>query len=157
MDTLTESDVKSALDECVCFHFRKTTRAVTAYFDQALSPSNIRSGQLVILLSIRGGSSPTRNELAERVGLDQSALSRGLQALERQKLVKTVAGKDKRTRLVSLTAKGQKKLVEVFPLWEAAQRAFNKELGTKHIRAILHDLDLVYDQVRLMIDRNGSD
>jgi len=141
METLPEKLTDKAIETCACFHFRRTARALTSIYDKALNPAGLRSGQFVLLLAIHKEGSVTRNELADRVGLDQSALSRGLQAMERQKWIKTSTGRDRRTRIVSLTAAGHRKVLVAYPLWEDAQNQIKQSWGSRHFKELLAEVD----------------
>lgn len=148
MDTLSDKQTNQAIESCACFHFRKTARSLTALYDKALSPAGLRSGQFVLLLAIHKLRESTRNALAEAVGLDQSALSRGLQAIERQKWIKTSTGKDRRTRLVTLTPKGHQKLREAYPLWEDAQKQVKNALGARHLKDLLDEVSQTHEKLQ---------
>ena len=145
---LTEAQAKAAIDSCTCFHFRRVSRLLTSMYDHYLSPAGVRSGQLVLLLTIKTAGSATRNRLAEMVDLDQSALSRGLQALERQNLIQSVAGDDRRTRIVTLTDLGEAKILEAVPFWERAQRAAEEAIGADATPRMLAELDRVRERIQ---------
>ena len=155
MENVSDKDIDKAIESCACFHFRRTARALTSIYDKALAPAGVRSGQFVLLLVIRHTKSITRNELADAVGLDQSALSRGLQAMERQKWIKSETGKDRRTRLVSLTANGIKKIEEGYPMWEAAQKQVKKSWGAKKFKEILAEVDECHERLVPTLENLG--
>jgi len=123
---------RQAVDVCACFHFRKASRAVTQLFDETLAPSGLRSTQLVILVHISITETPTVLNLAADLVMDRSTLARNLKPLEKQRLIKIVPGKkDRRTRLISLTARGRKTLLSALPLWQEAQTRFVGRLGQR--------------------------
>jgi len=118
-----------AVQICACANFRRASRAVTQLFDETLSPSGLRSTQLVILISVAVSDNPSVVRLARDLGMDRSTLARNLQPLEKQRLLKIAPGKDRRTRVISLTPKGRQSLAAALPLWEKAQTSFVEQLG----------------------------
>jgi hypothetical protein len=64
------------------------------------------------------------------------------QTLEREGLVEVVADEhDKRNRLVALTEAGRAKLAQSMPLWEEAQRRFERAFGEEKARVFRATLD----------------
>ncbi len=66
------------LAACACTNLRKATRAVTQRFDTALRPSGLRATQLALLLACAGPDDANLGEIAERLAVDRSTLSRTL-------------------------------------------------------------------------------
>ena len=115
--------------ECVCFHLRKTARTITQVYDHALAPTGLRATQFTLLRVIsRTGGLPFA-ALADVLGLERTTLTRNLRPLERDKLVRTFPGADRRVRLVSLTPKGERKLAEAEPVWAATHADITGRLG----------------------------
>jgi DNA-binding MarR family transcriptional regulator len=129
----------TAAETCACSNFRKASRAVTQMFDQALQPSGLRSTQLIILLEIAIAHSPTVPQLARRLVMDPSTLSRNLKLITEQGWIKSADGK-RRSQAVRLTRRGLKAVQKAVPLWERAQNSFAKELGKGRWRALQSDL-----------------
>jgi DNA-binding MarR family transcriptional regulator len=74
--------------------------------------------------------------------LDRSALAHNIKPLEREGLVEVVADEhDKRNRLIALTEAGPAKLAQSMPLWEEAQRRFERALGEEKARVFRATLD----------------
>ncbi len=48
-----------ALATSACVNLRKSSRAITRWFDEALEPCGLRSTQLAILLAVAVGDKPT--------------------------------------------------------------------------------------------------
>ena len=126
--------------DCVCYEFRKTARFVINYYDTALKDADLKSNQFIILVSVAYLESPNFKKLAEFVGIDQSTLARNLTTVEKQKLVSVRAGKNRREKLISLTKKGERKLVSSFPLWRKAQGRIVDGLGTENWKNIQREL-----------------
>jgi DNA-binding MarR family transcriptional regulator len=126
--------------DCVCYEFRKTARFVINYYDTALKDADLKSNQFIILVSVAYLGLPNFKKLAEFVGIDQSTLARNLTTVEKQKLVSVRAGKNRREKLISLTKKGERKLVSSFPLWRKAQGRLVDGLGTENWKNIQREL-----------------
>jgi len=142
-DSIDVDACVKAAAACACFNFRKASRAVTQLFDTVLQPSGLRSTQFVILVAV-GVDQPARMpDLARTLTVDRSTLTRNLQPLERDGLVKTTASPDARASTVKLTAKGRRLLAQTFPLWEEAQTRFVRQVGSGRWKSMLRDLSQV--------------
>lgn len=119
----------AAAEACACFNVRRAARSVTQVYDEALSAVNVSSGQFVILLSVRILSQATMQKLAETVALDRSALSRAVQPLLRRELLSIEPGRDRRTKLITLSPAGMQMLADGAPHWERAQARMRGALG----------------------------
>jgi len=125
---------------CACFNVRRTARAVTRLYDEALQPSGLRSTQFVMLVSIHAHGRIGLPGLAAEMGLDRSAVTRRLKTLEREGLVRVSPSPAAGPSQVALTAKGRRKLERTTPLWQAVQDRFEAELGKRRWRGMLDDL-----------------
>lgn len=133
---------------CACFNLRRTSRAVTQIYDEALRPVDLRSGQFVLLLASRILESATIQQLADTVGLDRSALSRNLKPLLNRGLVRVAPGPDRRTRWISLTDAGENALVEAYPIWEQVQAKITEIIGDRDLMALLDQLSVCLDRIK---------
>jgi DNA-binding MarR family transcriptional regulator len=74
--------------------------------------------------------------------MDRTSVTRALVPLERDGLVRSDAGSDKRTRMVFLTKKGAKLLAGARPRWDEAQKTFLDLIGDQRwttMRSLLRD------------------
>ncbi|MBS0318700.1 MAG: winged helix-turn-helix transcriptional regulator, partial [Proteobacteria bacterium] len=78
-------------------------------------------------------------DLARRMQMDPSTLTRNLQPMAAQGWLTVGAGDDARSRLVEATAAGHAKRAEGQRAWKAAQMALNERLGVERVAA-LHEL-----------------
>ena len=92
--------------ECACFSLRKAARAVTQLYDDALKPARVLATQLPLLATSARLERATVTKLAEAMVMDRTTLTRNLRPLERDGLLRTEPGADRRVREVSLTKKG---------------------------------------------------
>jgi len=123
---------------------RRAMRRVSQIYDEALALSGLRSTQRSLLVGIARAGRLTMSELAASLVLDRSALAHNIKPLERDGLVEVVADEhDKRNRLVALTEAGWAKLAQSQPLWEEAQRRFERAFGEEKARAFRATLDYI--------------
>jgi DNA-binding MarR family transcriptional regulator len=123
---------------------RKATRRVSQLYDTVLAPSGLRSTQRSILMHIARAGTPAMGELAAALVLDRSALAHNLKPLERDGLVAVVVDKrDKRSRLVKLTALGTARLEQSLHLWQKAQQRFEASFGVEQARELRRSLALI--------------
>jgi DNA-binding MarR family transcriptional regulator len=109
---------------------RKAARNLTRLYDDVLSPSTLRIGQLSVLLHIDELREPTIKGLAKVLVMDESALGHTLKPLIRDGLVRLVPNPaDRRSKLVTLTKDGERKLAEAAALWSDAQNKFEQVFG----------------------------
>jgi DNA-binding MarR family transcriptional regulator len=132
---------------CACFNFRKASRAVTQLFDNMLQPGGLRSTQFVILVAVAVEGTARLPGLARMLNVDRSTLTRNLQPLAREGLLRISGTRGERASSVRLTPKGERVLVATVPLWEKAQKAFVDRLGGKRWQAMLGDLNRVVSVV----------
>ncbi|BDC53107.1 transcriptional regulator [Bryobacterales bacterium F-183] len=114
---------------CVCANLRKASRAITQLYDNALRPAGIRSTQFNILAEVHVAGEATLVELAGRLHLDQTTLTRSLRLLEHMQLLERAPRKDGRLKALRLTAEGTAMLHRALPLWRAAQDEVVAALG----------------------------
>ena len=129
-----------ALEACACLSIRKGSRIVTQLYDEALQPSGLRSTQLVILLAIQADDRPTVAQLARQLMMDPSTLNRNLQPLTKKRLVRNIRSRDGRRRMLELSQKGCKVVLDAVPLWKKAQSRFAEQLGSERSHDLLESL-----------------
>ncbi|MFN3230676.1 MAG: MarR family winged helix-turn-helix transcriptional regulator [Alphaproteobacteria bacterium] len=125
---------------CPSASLKKTSRAVSRYFDDALQPVGLRSGQLVMLMTIAVLERPTYGQLARDLVMDSSTIARSLRPLERDGLIELVSGPDRRRKSVQITADGLDRIRTAMPHWERAQQHFLGQVGSKTWDSVLKGL-----------------
>src|SRR5260370_6196024 len=129
---------------CNVTAIRRAMRRVSQIYDEALALSGLRSTQRSLLVGIARAGRLTMSELAASLVLDRSALAHNIKPLERDGLVEVVADEhDKRNRLVALTEAGWANIAQSQPLWEEAQRRFERAFGEEKARAFRATLDYI--------------
>ena len=129
-DIPNRSDLYNVAMSCACLSVRKAARAVTQFYDKALEPSGIGIAQAGLLIAIQLRGARPRTELAHVLVMDRTTLARNLKLLEREGLIETVPGEDRRTRAVALTETGKAALKRALPYWHEAQKQIVGALGS---------------------------
>lgn len=122
---------------CTCARLRKLTRRLTRIYDAHLAAQAIKVTQYSLLANAARGER-TLSEFAAELEMDRSTLSRNLAPLAAQGWVEVSVGADTRSRKVSVTAAGRRKLKAALPLWRKAQCEVEAVLGKSEVGA-LHD------------------
>lgn len=125
---------------CHCGTLRQATRAITSLYDAHLARHGIRITQFTILAALHGGDALPTGELATRLLLDQTTLSRTLATLQSNQLVRAESGDDQRVRLWSLTPKGTALFKAARVDWEAAQNDVYRRIGKRNMQALDADI-----------------
>lgn len=126
---------------CTNLKLRQLSRAVTRHYDAYVAPTGLKNTQysllshVVLLGPIRPG------ELAARMKLDASTLTRNLQPLIAAGWVEQGPGDDARSRSVVATEAGRAKRAEGQRAWKQAQLALNARLGGERVAALHALLD----------------
>ena len=119
---------------------RKAARVVTQLYDEALRSQDLRGTQFTLLVVVRSRGPVTVKQLAETTVTDRTTLTRNLRPLEKKRLIRIEAGKDRRERIVTLTDRGDRTLANALPLWDRAQAQITSGLGQERLRRLLADL-----------------
>jgi DNA-binding MarR family transcriptional regulator len=139
---MTEMTRADLLAQCACFDLRKATRAVSRLYDDHLRACGLNITQYSMLRMIEFGQQISVSTLGRHMVMDQTSISRALAPLERDRLIRSRAGSDKRTRIVSLTRKGAKLIATAKPHWDEAQKMFLDVIGDQRwtvMRGLLRD------------------
>jgi DNA-binding MarR family transcriptional regulator len=124
---------------CTNLRLRQLTRAVTRHYDARVAASGLKTTQYSLLSHVVQLGPIQPSELAARMNLDASTLTRNLQPLIAQGWLEIGAGVDARSRTVSATPAGREKRIEGQRAWKQAQLALNARLGEVRV-AELHAL-----------------
>lgn len=139
---------------CTNLKLRQLTRMVTRHYDHHVAHTGLKNTQYALLSHVVRLGPIRPGDLARRMQMDASTLTRNLQPLAAQGWVTVGAGDDARSRLVEATEAGRSKRIEGQRAWKAAQVELNERLGVERVAA-LHDLlDACMEQFD---DRSGGD
>ncbi|QUN32548.1 winged helix-turn-helix transcriptional regulator (plasmid) [Cupriavidus sp. KK10] len=132
-----------AMDEfdgrCNCLAARQAARYLTAVYDKALQPVNLRATQFSILHKLANHGPLTIGELAGEMAMDRTTLATNLKPLERDGLVNMAAGVDRRVKNASVTKAGMIRYRKAFPLWLEVQTEFEAAYGGERKAANLRE------------------
>ena len=128
---------------CVGARMRRTSRALTAAYNDAFREAGIRSTQWPILAALRVAGSMTLGDLADAVGTDPSTISRNIRPLVRDGLIDFADEDDGRKRHARLTPKGIATFNRAYHMWKGVQERALRLLGDEWplMRAKLVELE----------------
>jgi DNA-binding MarR family transcriptional regulator len=120
---------------------RRASRAITNYYDNLfLAACGLRVTQLTPLVVLYLAGPQTLNEIAEKLALDRTTLTRNLKLLEEAGLLTSEPGNDRRTRMITLSQQGVEVLLKALPVWEEAQAQVVEGIGQEQFRTLLTQL-----------------
>jgi DNA-binding MarR family transcriptional regulator len=123
------ADARAAVDACAGWNARLAARRITAFLNRRMQGSGLSLAHFSLMAQIAAARDDTLSELAQRIGLDQSTLSRNLQVLEAAGLVEIAADEtDARRRAVWLTERGALSLEAALGDWKRAHGELAKRL-----------------------------
>jgi DNA-binding MarR family transcriptional regulator len=126
---------------CLLLRLRMMARRATRHYDRHLAPSGLGIGQFWLLGMLWSMDGASVTDLAARLELERTTLTRNLRPLQRKNLVSLGAGADRRTRSVHITAAGKAAVLAGQPLWAAAQAELADTLGRAEFDALYGALD----------------
>jgi DNA-binding MarR family transcriptional regulator len=136
------ADARAALEACAGWNARLAARRITQFLEQRMAGSGLSFAQFGLMAEIASAADDTITTLAERMGLDQSTLSRTLRTLEGEGLVEiAVAEIDQRKRMVWLTEKGARRLEAALASWRQAHAELDKFLSTDLVRRLALEVE----------------
>ena len=121
---------------CTNLKLRQLDRVVTRHYDAYIAAAGLKNTQYALLSHVVLLGPIRPSDLAQRMGLDASTLTRNLQPLVAQGWLRQGPGEDARSRLVEATQAGRTKRVEAQRAWKQAQLALNERLGVKRVAAL---------------------
>ncbi|MFT4101092.1 MAG: MarR family winged helix-turn-helix transcriptional regulator [Burkholderiaceae bacterium] len=126
---------------CTNFRLRQLSRLVTRFYDGEFARVELKGTQFSALACIAQAQPVRPGDLSRMMGMDASTLTRNLRVLIDHGWVELGPGPDARSRMISLTDAGQRKLAEARVCWKRAQRGLNTLLGAEEIAALHALLD----------------
>ena len=119
------------------------TRSIARLYDRAFAPVDLRAVDVAILARLAEDGPLTLGNLAARLALERTTCSREVSPLLEAGLAEVVVGKDRRQRIVRLTALGAERLSLANARWERVQGEVVSEFGsveTGELVTALHSL-----------------
>jgi DNA-binding MarR family transcriptional regulator len=115
----------------MCANIRRTARAFTQRYDEALRPLGLTITQFTILQALSLAGEPTQGELGEVLAMDSTTLTRTLGIMEGHGWIAKKYGTDRRERRLRLTRAGESEFNRAVPYWQSAQENLRKRLGKR--------------------------
>lgn len=130
--------------DCYGTQLRRSARALTRLYDEALKGDGILLTQFSLLRALDRLESATFYELAEEAALDKTTISRNVKVLDSAGWVQFQNTEDLREKRILLSAAGKQKLAEATASWrvaqdrirESAKEMFSKQGGDPLIEAL---------------------
>lgn len=126
---------------CTNLKIRQLGRMVARHYDQHLAATGLKNTQYALLSHVVKLGPIRPGDLARRLQMDASTLTRNLQPMVAQGWLVVGAGDDARSRLVDVTDAGRAKRTEGQRAWKSAQTSLNQKLGLEQVTALHALLD----------------
>ncbi|MGC2526677.1 MAG: MarR family transcriptional regulator [Candidatus Acidiferrum sp.] len=133
---------------CMCANFRRTARALTQFYEEALRPLGLRGTQFTILQALSLAGEVSQGRLGEMLAMDSTSLTRTLAIMRRQGWIAAHPGADRRERRLKLSGAGEKKLQGALTAWEGVQSRLRRKLGEQSWKSLMQLTHQVTDLVR---------
>ena len=128
---------------CLCANFRRTVRALTQLYEEALRPLGMRGTQFTVLQALSLAGEVSQGQLGEILALDSTTLTRTLAIMGRRGWIARRRGRDGREWRLSLSKAGRQEFERVSPAWEHVQDGLREQLGDrrwKELFQVNHEL-----------------
>ncbi|MBB3281055.1 winged helix-turn-helix transcriptional regulator [Mitsuaria sp. TWR114] len=142
---------------CTNFKLRQVTRLVSNHCEAHFAETGLKTTQYALLshIVVLGPIQPS--ELARRMDLDLSTLSRNIQPLLAMGLVETLPGPDARSRQLQATEEGHARRKQMKATWKRAQLSLNERLGDERVQRLHALLDECAALMRGEVDPDELD
>jgi len=129
-----------SIDACMLRHVSRTSRAVIAAYDPALTPHGLTGHQFNLMMTLRQMGPLTVGNLAAALGMDASGVPRAVKPLSDVGLIDVRRGTDRRQRVLELTAAGMHQLQAAEPAWESVQQELVDVVGADRWTSLITEL-----------------
>lgn len=136
---------------CTCFKLRKLARTVSRLYDQHLAAVGLKTTQYSLLKNVAREALPVA-ELAARVAVERTTLTRNLKPLIDARWVALMAGPDSRQRIVTITSAGRDKIMQAAHAWRSAQSELETTLGIDAVDALHAQLDAALAELSPLLE-----
>jgi DNA-binding MarR family transcriptional regulator len=125
-----------ALD-CLCASFRRSARALTQHYGQAIRPLGLTSTQFTLLQALSRTGTIAQGSLGQILAMDSTTLTRTLDIMAGHGWVEKLHGNDRRERQLRLTQSGHAQFNRALPVWQKVQERLRRQLGHESWHALL--------------------
>ena len=132
---------------CTGARLRRLTRRVTAFYEHYMRDSGLKLSQYSLLAQL-SEVPQSLSALADRMEIDRTTLTRGLQPLLEQGWVAESAGTDARQRLFVRTVGGTRARNMARKYWRQAQLALEQHLGRDFVANLHSQLEQALSRLK---------
>jgi DNA-binding MarR family transcriptional regulator len=131
IDPALRDALQHASEHCVCLHTRMAARAITRLYDAAMAPLGLEATQFTLLGAIAANPTRSVTEMADRLALERTSLSRNLAVLSKRGLISAGATKGRSVNY-GVTEAGHSLLAAALPLWREVQSGLEGKIGEQN-------------------------
>ncbi|GBE29827.1 MAG TPA: MarR family transcriptional regulator [Bacteroidetes bacterium] len=134
-----------SLDESLGFLLNTVARMMRGALEDRLKQYNVTSMQWVVMQTISECEVMNQTAVAKRVEIDNPTMTRQVDRLEEAGLLKRRPDKeDRRTQLLSLTAKGCKLLSSINDVANEVNRLASTRISNARLNKLIEDLHIIH-------------
>ena len=145
METRGANALEVAEGLCACATTRHIARLLTQLYDHFLRNVGVEAPQFALLVVIDQEERSHHSAIGLQCAMDRTTVSRNLKLLERKGWVKSMRGRDRRERHVTLTQAGRKRLAAGWPEWRKAQNHLRTVMTGEEWTGMFRVLHIVMD------------
>lgn len=135
--------------KCLCATMRHANRLVSKVYEKELAAAGMTPSQFEVMTTLQAMPGVAQSDLAVKVGLDQTTLSRNVKLLVREGWVLCESSEtDRRQTLYRLSDSGESAWRAALPHWRRAQKHMQQMVGSQwdQVWSSLETLMLVGDE-----------
>lgn len=136
--------VETIAGECLAVRIRLLSRAVSRIYDDALRPLGIKVSQLNVLMVVAKGSPISAGEVARRLSMEKSTLSRNVERMRAHGWIDV--SESGRKQMLAVGPAGNKLIEQVLPAWRNAQQEAEALLGARGAQSVHRAANAVWAQ-----------
>lgn len=140
--------IREIAEGCIAVRIRLLNRYVSGLCDAGLREHGLSIALTNILVAVGCAGPITPSQVAAKLVLDRSTLSRDVQTLLAQGLLRKVPGTDKRSHALELTPAGRDKLAALLPAWQKAQEELRDLLGADNLVGIFAAAGRIWQEMK---------
>ncbi len=142
-------DENAAADlNCTCYRVRKAARALTQFYDEALSEAGATLTKMSVLTELSRTPNLSVTALGKHLGMDRTTVSRTIKPMLRDGWIESCEARDRRARDLMITNEGNEILARCNAGWRHAESKMLRSIGLERRTTLFDLLDKVGDAVR---------
>jgi DNA-binding MarR family transcriptional regulator len=141
---------------CLCSSFRRTARALSQVYEEAMRPTGLRITQFTILQALARTGEVKQGRLGEILVMDSTSLTRTLRIMLQQGWIAERRGEDQRERWLKLSKAGEAKLKFATASWEKVQARLQAKLGEAGWKNVMQWTNQVTGMAADLISQEGG-